>query len=176
MKKVISIAAFVFLLVFTLSINAATKPKDAYGWDKLKWGMTAEEVQSILGKKVKKRNTRHDEKDNMYSNLQLRGIKIANSEFRASLWMGEDTKTLKRIVFVPEGQPAKYEWAEAFIELESYLVKKYGLPDIEKTSNDPGTSADRKWNFPTTQIELSYLNIGGSDLLLLVFSQTHSLK
>ena len=176
MKKIISIAAFIFLLVFTISINAATKPKDVYGWDKLKWGMTTEEVQSTLGKEVKKRNTRHDAKDNMYSGLQLRGIKIANNEFRASLWMDEDTNTLKRIVFVPEGQPAKYEWAENFIDLESYLVKKYGNPDIEKTSNDPGTSADRKWNFPTTEIELSYLSLEGSELLLLVFSQIPSLK
>ncbi|MGB3365121.1 MAG: hypothetical protein WBB48_10125 [Thermodesulfobacteriota bacterium] len=171
MKKIISIAAFLFLLVSSLSVNAGTKPKDVYGWDKLRWGMTEEEVIPILGKDVKKRNTRHDEKDNMYSSLQLRKIKIADNEFRASLWTDSDTKKLQRIVFVPEGQPGKYEWAEMFIETENFLVKKYGAPTIEKTSNDPGTSADRKWIFPSTEIELSYLSLEGSELLLLVFSQ-----
>jgi len=74
-------------------------------------------------------------------------------------------------VFVPEGQPAQYEWAETFIGLENYLVEKYGDPDLEETSNDPGTSADRVWNFPSTEIEMSYLRLEGSELLLLVFSQ-----
>jgi len=176
MKKIILIAALIVLFVSSLSINAATRPKDVYGWDNLRWGMTAEEVQTILGKDVKKRNIRHDEKDNMYSSLQLRGIKIADNDFRASLWMDEDTNKLKRIVFVPEGQPVQYELAETFISLENYLVGKYGAPDIDKTSNDLGTSADREWQFPTTEIELSYLSLEGSELLLLVFSQTHSLQ
>lgn len=172
MKRIISIAAFLFLFVSSLFVNAGAKPNDVYGWDKLRWGMTQEEVVSILGKEVKKRDVRHDEKDNMYSSLQLRKNKIDENEFRASLWMDSDTKKLKRIVFVPEGQPEKYEWAEMFIELEHYLVNKYGAPTIEKTSNDPGTSADRIWMFPTTEIELSYLSLEGSELLLLVFLQT----
>jgi hypothetical protein len=85
--------------------------------------------------------------------------------------MDEDSKKLKRIVFVPEGQPAQYEWAETFVDLENYLVEKYGDPDLEETSNAPGTSADRIWNFPSTEIEMSYLRLEGSELLLLVFSQ-----
>ena len=90
--------------------------------------------------------------------------------------MDEESKKLKRIVFVPEGQPAQYELAETFINLENYLVGKYGDPDVEKTSNDPGTSADRKWELPSTEIELSYLRIEDSELLLLVFSQREGLK
>lgn len=172
MKKIISISTFIFLLVLTVSMNASIKPKDVYGWDNLRWGMTVEEVQTILGKKVKNRNIRYDEKDNMYSGLQLKDIQMAGKEFRASLWMDSDTKKLSRIVFVPQGQPAKYEWAQSFISLEKYLVKKYGSPDIEKTSNDPGTSADRNWQFRSTEIELSYLSLEGSELLLLVFSMT----
>ena len=35
----------------------------------------------------------------------------------------------------------------------------------------PGTSAERKWVFPSTVIELSYLRIEGTELLLLVFSE-----
>jgi len=174
MKRFISITALTIFFISSLPLFAVTKSKDVYGWDNVKWGMTGEEVQTILGKDVKKRNIRHDEKANMYSSLQLRGLKIADNDFRASLWMDEDTNKLKRIVFVPEGQPAKYELAETFISLENYLVGKYGAPDIDKTSNDPGTSADRKWQFPTTEIELSYLSLEGSELLLLVFSQTET--
>ena len=175
MKKIISITSMIILFASSLLVDAGTKPKDVYGWDNVKWGMTAEEVETVLGKKVKRRNAKHDERDNMYSGLQLRGVKMGQSEVRASFWMDEESKKLKRIVFVPEGQPAQYELAETFINLENYLVGKYGDPDVEKTSNDPGTSADRKWKFPSTEIELSYLRIEDSELLLLVFSQNYPL-
>jgi hypothetical protein len=171
MKRLISITGLTIFLISSLSLGAATKPKDVYGWDNVKWGMTGEEIQSVLGKEVKKRDAKHDKKDNMYADLELKGIKMGNSSFRASFWMDENTKRLKRIVFVPEGQPAQFEWAETFIGLENYLVEKYGDPDLEETSNDPGTSADREWIFPSTEIEMSYLRLEGSELLLLVFSQ-----
>ncbi len=134
--------------------------------------MTGEEIQTVLGEEVKKRDAKHDKKDRMFTNLELKGIKMGKGSFRASFWMDEDSKKLKRIVFVPQGEPAQYEWAETFINLENYLVGKYGDPDLEETSNDPGTSADRKWNFPSTEIEMSYLRLGDSELLLLVFSQS----
>jgi hypothetical protein len=172
MKRLISITALMIFLISSLSLNAATKPKDVYGWDNVRWGMTGNEVQAVLGKEVKKRNAKHDKKDNMYAYLELKGVKMGKGSFRASFWMDEDSKKLKRIVFVPEGQPAQYKLAETFVDLENYLVEKYGDPDLEKTSNDPGTSADRIWNFPSTEIEMSYLRLGGSELLLLVFSQS----
>lgn len=174
MKKIVSITALTILFFSSLTIYAGTKPKDVYGWDNVRWGMTGEEVQTILGKKLKKRKVRHDEKDQMYSGLELKGIEMGNTRLRASLWMSDNTEKLTRIVFIPEGQPSQYEWAETFINLENYLVSKYGDPDIEKTSNDPGTSADRKWKFPSTEIELSYLQIEESELLLLVFSHVPS--
>jgi hypothetical protein len=97
---------------------------------------------------------------------------MGGSELRASFWMNTKTNKLARIVFVPEKQPSQYEWAEDFIHLENYLAKKYGNPDVQKTSNDPGTSADRIWKFPSTNIELSYLKLEDSELLLLVFSKS----
>jgi hypothetical protein len=171
MKILISITGLIVLLISSLSLNATTKPKDVYGWDNVKWGMTGEEVRAVLGKEVKERDAKHDKKDIMYTALELKGIKMGKGSFRATFWMDENTKRLKRIVFVPEGQPAQYERADTFIELENYLVEKYGDPDLEETSNDPGTSAERVWNFPSTEIEMSYLRLEGSELLLLVFSQ-----
>jgi len=171
MKRLLSTAGLMIFLISSLSLNAATKPKDVYGWDNVRWGMTVGEIQTVLGEDVKKRGAKHDKKDRMFADLELKGIKMGNGSFRASFWMDEDSKKLKRIVFVPEGRPAQYEWAETFVDLENYLVEKYGDPDIEKTSNDPGTSADRKWNFPSTEIEMSYLRLEGAELLLLVFSQ-----
>jgi hypothetical protein len=86
--------------------------------------------------------------------------------------MGIGTKKLSKIVFVPKGESEGYAWAETFIKVEEDLVSRYGDPDQEETSNDPGTSAERKWAFPSTTIELSYLRIEGTELLLLVFSET----
>ena len=171
MKIIISIASLIIIFASSLLVDAGTKPKDVYGWDKVKWGMTGEEVQAVLGKEVQKRDAKHDKKEQMFADLELKGIRMGKGSFRASFWMDEETKKLKRIVFVPQGQPDQYEWAETFIDLENYLVGKYGDPDHEETSNDPGNSAERVWIFPSTKIEMFYLKIQENELLLLVFSQ-----
>ena len=171
-KSVLVVLAFLtFSILFPHNSEAYTKPNDVQGWEKLKWGMSSGEVQGVLGKDVKKREIRHDEKDGVYTELEMLNIKIGGSKFRASLWMDQDTKELSRIVFVPEVKTADYHWAKTFISLENSLVDRYGIPDVENTTNDPGTSAERIWNFPSTEIEMSYLKIDDSELLLLVFSE-----
>jgi hypothetical protein len=160
-----------FFLAIAASSGAYTKPKDVYGWENLKWGMSASEVESVLGKGIKKRKAKHDMTEGVYTDLEMRDINIGGREFRASFWMDEDTKELSKIVFVPQSKAEGYNMAETFIKLEESLVDKYGDPDVEKTSNDPGTSAERIWNFPSTEIEMSYLKIGDTELLLLIFSE-----
>jgi len=160
-----------FLFIFVEGANAAQKPPDVYGWDKLKWGMTGEEIKAAFGKDIKVHKPREDAGEGVYSDLELTGITIGGEPFRASLWLGIGTKKLTKIVFVPKGESEGYARAETFIKVEEELVSKYGDPDEEETSNDPGTSAERKWAFPSTVIELSYLRIEGTELLLLVFSE-----
>lgn len=168
------ILSFAFLLLCAGSAYAAPKPSDVYGWDKLKWGMTGEEIKSAFGKDIKVHKAREDEKEGLYSDLELTSATIGGEPFRASLWMDSSTKKLAKMVFVPKGEPEGYAWAETFIKVEEDLASKYGDPDEEETSNDPGTSAERKWVFPSTVIELSYLRIEGTELLLLVFSANSS--
>jgi len=170
----VSILLIVSVLFYVLAADtgAYTKPKDVYGWDNLKWGMSGSEVEAVMGKGITKRKPKHDTKDGVYTDLEMRDIKIGGKEFRASFWMDADTKELSKIVFVPQGASDNYNWTETFIKLEESLVDKYGEPDVEKTSNDPGTSAERVWNFPSTVIEMSYLRIEDTELLLLIFSKT----
>ena len=172
MRAAFLILTGLLLLSIASASGAYTKPKDVYGWENLKWGMSASEVESVLGKGVSKRKAKHDKQDGVYTDLELRNIKIGGSEFRASFWMDEDTDKLSKIVFVPQEKAEGYNFAETFINLEQNLVDKYGDPDVEETSNDPGTSAERIWNFPSTEIEMSYLKIEDSELLLLIFSQS----
>lgn len=171
MKILFPVLLFVFLLVHAGGARAAAKPPDVYGWDKLKWGMTGDEIKAAFGKDIKVHKPREDASEGVYSDLELTGITIGGEPFRASLWLGIGTKKLSKIVFVPKGEQEGYAWAETFIKVEEDLVSKFGDPDVEETSNDPGTSAERKWEFPSTVIELSYLRIEGTELLLLVFSE-----
>jgi hypothetical protein len=133
--------------------------------------MTGDEIKAAFGKDIKVHKAREDASEGVFSNLELTGITIGGEPFRASLWMDKATKKLSKIVFVPKGEPEGYAWTETFIKVEEDLVSEYGDPDKEETSNDPGTSAERKWEFPSTLIELSYLRIEGTELLLLVFSE-----
>jgi len=169
----VSIFLLIAVLFCTLSTGsgAYTKPKDVYGWDNLKWGMSATEVESVLGKGIKKKQAKHDTQEGVYTDLEIRDINLGGSEFRASFWMDADTKKLSKIVFVPQTKAKGYNIVETFIKLEESLVDKYGEPDVEKTSNDPGTSAERVWSFPSTEIEMSYMKIEDSELLLLIFSE-----
>ena len=167
----VRVLMLMFLLIYAGGANAAQKPSDVYGWDKLKWGMTGEEIKSAYGKDIKVHKAREDANEGVFSNLELTGITIGGEPFRASLWMDKATKKLSKIVFVPKGETEGYAWAQTFIKVEEDLVSKYGDPDKEETSNDPGTSAERKWEFPSTVIELSYMRIEGTELLLLVFSE-----
>ncbi|MEW6144449.1 MAG: hypothetical protein AB1598_05470 [Thermodesulfobacteriota bacterium] len=167
----IAVLLLAFLFISAEGARAAQKPPDVFGWDKLKWGMTGDEIKAAYGKEIKVHKAREDASEGVFSNLELTGISIGGEPFRASLWMGTGTKKLSKIVFVPRGEPEGYAWAGTFIKVEEYLVSMYGDPDQEETSNDPGTSAERKWAFPSTTIELSYLRIEGTELLLLVFSE-----
>lgn len=168
MRRIFSI--LLLMLVTAALAYGSSKPADVDGWDGVRWGMTDEEVKEAFGSDAKMMEPREDAKEGLYSNILLSSVKLGGQEFRASLWMDTDTKKLKKIVFVPKEQPEGYEWAETFIKLEESLVGKYGAPDVEETSNDPGTSAERKWIFPSTIIEMSYLRIQDTELLLLVFS------
>jgi len=163
-------AAFLFAAQYSPASQPG-KPSDVSGWESLKWGMTGEEVKSsAFGKDVKVHKPREDSEENAYSDIELADLEIGGVPLRASLWMDSGTKTLQKIVFVPKKAPEGYGWAETFVRLEESLASKYGPPDVEKTSNDPGTSADRKWHFPSTDIELSYLRLDGTEMLLLIFS------
>ncbi len=171
MKTVFTLTALLILLISSQASGGYKKPEDVYGWDKLKWGMTEEEVRSVYGEKIKIHKPKQDEKEGVYSGMELTGVETGGGEFRASLWMDSATKRLKKIVFVPAGKPEGYKRAETFINLEESLSAAYGDPDFEETSNDPGTSAERKWVFPSTVIEMSYLRIEDTELLLLIFSE-----
>jgi len=166
-----NVLSFVLFLLCAGNVYAAPKPSDVYGWGNLKWGMTGEEIKAVYGKDIKVHKAREDAKEGLYSDLELTSVTIGGEPFRASLWMDNSTKKLSKIVFVPKGEPEGYAWAGTFIKVEEDLVSRYGDPDKEETSNDPGTSAERKWEFPSTVIELSYLRIEGTELLLLVFSE-----
>jgi len=172
MRVSILLIVSVVFYVLAADTGAYTKPKDVYGWGNLKWGMSVSKVEAVMGKGIKKRGPKYDTKDGVYTELEMRDIKIGGKDFRASFWMDTDTKELSKIVFVPQTETDSYNWAETFIKLEESLVDKYGEPDIEKTSNDPGTSAERVWNFPSTVIEMSYLRIEDTELLMLIFSET----
>ena len=171
MRILYSVLFLSVLFIAPWRLRAETKPPDVFGWENAKWGMTGDEVKAAFGKDIKVHPPKEDSKEGVYSDLELTGLTIGGEEFRASLWMDNDTKKLKKIVFVPKGEPAGFEWAETFVKLEESLVGKYGDPDVEETSNDPGTSAERKWVFPSTLIEMSYMRIEGTELLLLVFSE-----
>ncbi|MFI5324426.1 MAG: hypothetical protein ACHQ6U_13080, partial [Thermodesulfobacteriota bacterium] len=131
MRKLFPALLLSVLLIPPTVLAAETKPPDVFSWDGIKWGMTEGEVKAVFGKDVKVHPPKEDSKEGVYSGLELSSLTMGGAEFRASLWMDNVTKKLKKIVFVPMKEPAGYKWAETFVKIEESLVAKYGDPDEE---------------------------------------------
>ena len=124
----VQVLLLAFLFIYAEGANAAQKPPDVYGWEKLKWGMTGDEIKAAFGKDIKVHKPREDASEGVYSELELTGLTIGGEPFRASLWMGIGTKKLYEDSVRPEREPEGYAWAETFIKVEEDLVSKVRRP------------------------------------------------
>ena len=51
-KISMSILLIMAVLIPSGGLQAAQKPRDVYGWENLKWGMTGDEIKAAFGKGV----------------------------------------------------------------------------------------------------------------------------
>ena len=184
--KILIVIVFLFCILNELSF--AQRPQDIDGWNKVKWGMTEEEIMNVYGVQVRKSNTQPGE--TFYSNLELDNLSITNNPFRVTFFM--DNKT-KKLVFVrltpnrdkysygdlqeklPNINPLLLELAKTraiFDDLEKELIGKYGKPDYisDKPSKFMNTQ-ERTWYFPSTTIKLEYFWVDQTDMLFLDYIQ-----
>lgn len=168
MKK----ALLIILVVISASNYSFGLSKDVEGWNKTQWGMTENEVLNVIeGKaiviaKPYKYQGLSDEWD-AYSPLVLDEIEIDKDKFTVDfIFDNKNKKLIKVIVSIKDKRPSELQ----FSSLEKMLTEEYGSPSFTKDDGKPDKSLgneavsegriflERAWKFPSTIIELNYLN------------------
>jgi hypothetical protein len=138
-----------------VALLGQTKPKDVDGWDKIKWGMTIEEVRAIY-------NAKEQPEVNEYWTLQKLGsVKISDIDMNVYAMAKHGSEHIVRVklerdLHGQQGPSATYN----FDTLKTLLIQKYGLFVSDETKKEFGGSArEVRWMFPSASILLTLNNI-----------------
>lgn len=139
------------------------QPKDVEGWGKTKWGMTEEQLLNIFEGQVE-RLPRNEECHGGCATLRINDMEIEGSHFKVYLHLNYTTNKLDHVAIEPEGEHMD---DAAFDSLIRMLIQKYGAPTSQKDDkNIFGQTKKRTWIFPSTVIELSWMELSGALTIL----------
>jgi hypothetical protein len=141
------------LTEFAIALLGQSPPKDVYGWDKIKWGMTISEARAIYAVSTP------TETSGYWTLLNIPDVKIGDISLKASVGAkhGSDQITLAAL-WMSFGltKDAPRAGPEDFDTLKTLLTQKYGTPVSDETTRNVNTR-DRtvSWTFPSTSIVLA---------------------
>jgi hypothetical protein len=148
------LAEIVLTLFGAVTLFGQEKPRDIDGWDKVRWGMTLEEVRSAYG--VESQPERQDE----WTVLQLHSVKMAGVEMGVQVGARRDADKVSSVRLwsyfgLPNSAPSA--GPQDFDTLRIMLSAKYGRPDDEQVKRGENTHLIKTvlWKFPSTSILLS---------------------
>jgi hypothetical protein len=187
MKKVLLI---ILLFVLYASNYAFGQPKDVEGWNKTRWGMTKNKVlKAFEGKataieKPKKYEGLSKQRD-AYALVVLDEIEIGGDKYTVDFVFDDSDKKLIMVIISIKGKrPSELQ----FSSLEQMLTEKYGSPSFAKDTRKPDKRLrggvvlegsdllERAWNFPSTIIELQYLDLRATNPKILQIKFRKNLK
>lgn len=170
-------------LLFVLILPCYSQQKDVRGWEKIRCGMSNEDIVRVSGSRLKKLPEsevffgRHV--DYVIPEFELEG-----KMFTVFFQMDDATNKLCQVLIRLNEQNSRAPRDEIFSRLEASLVRKYGAP-VDKRDDRRSSLIDfsfvhlgRTWRFPTTTIELSYGwdNQIDASLLTIRYFQTKAMR
>lgn len=144
------------------SAYGADAEKDPQGWNKVRFGMTENEVSAAMGGTIARALKVEDYGDKQ-GTLRIEGMEIAGSRYDVVFLFGKDSKKLETTMMKFDGTPTAAE-CQTIVAL---LTDKYGKPDLDAIKSN-GRERDTSWNFPTTQIKVTLFEIPGLGPLMRV--------
>jgi hypothetical protein len=145
--------------MIALPLQTLAQPKDVEGWNKARWGMTEEQILSTFEGQVE-RFTKTETYQEVYVNLWIRNLDIGGEQYEVRFHMDKKTNQLVKVVIKPKDKKGSIV---LFKSLEQMLMEKYGPPSYKDDSYNP-EKFTCAWNFPTTTIELLYIELLYIDL------------
>jgi hypothetical protein len=151
MEKIKNIR-FLSLLVTILLLGSHVKNAHC-GWYKTKWGMTIEEIRTVLSRNII--GTPKTGEDNS-TTVNISDYTIGKYVFEVLLSF-DDQKGLYRVLIRKKEWGAGENSERCFFFLEDAFKTKYGNPsNVEDNNYDSGIFNNREWILNDTIIELHY--------------------
>lgn len=120
---------------------------DVLGWRATRWGMTKADILHVIGANNLTETSRQDFRY-VYSELEIKSVKIGEFDFDVVFQMGTETHRLEQVLVRYEDLDLR-DPDPAFRTAKNILSETFGKPARD------GTSDDWVWRFPTTVIEIS---------------------
>jgi hypothetical protein len=163
LKKTSTAFAIFLLLVGIHSVTA--QQNDVKGWREARWGMTEEQILSAFKGEAVRLNE-PENYDSWYASVGIPKYDISGEAYFVHFLMGKKSKTLQQVNIIA-AEATKEFIDNAFTRLEQILTEKYGTPSFRDEKDE------RKqviWNYPSTVITLSYMNMKSIDFKNLVIT------
>jgi hypothetical protein len=149
------VTSFRIAAIATMAVAVyAQKPHDVQGWDKVKWGMTVDQVRAAYGADAQ------PQLQDEWALLQLPPVMIAGVEMGVQVGARQASGKVSSVrLWSYFGSPNSKPMASArdFDALRTFLVQKYGTPANEDaTRGENGRYVKTvAWKFPSTAIVLT---------------------
>jgi hypothetical protein len=158
-------AALICSLVLLDMAFAQQKPRDVYGWGKIRWGMTVAQAKEVYGAGVRVSHDKGENEEN--EKLVIDNFKIGDVSMKVSIQT--ETPNSDQIKSVKMTMPAEnfLDKAETrswpYVSLLNALTLKYGKPArTERETDEPVVSDSATWIFPSTTISLQRIESNGA--------------
>ena len=154
MRWLLAIVA-VAAVVGPAAATAAAQPADVPGWDKTRWGMSADELGDALGPALTPLAGRLDYASG-YAEAAIRGTDLDGIAFDAFMQMNRDTDALEQVLLERRNAAVT---PKTFADAVAALERRYGAPTFLCGAPKPDPLlAEWVWRFPTTTIHALVLD------------------
>jgi len=153
-----------------LALGLSAQPQDVHGWDKVRWGMSMEQVRAAYAI-----DARPETKDD-WTLLELKPVKISGVELGVQVGARPGSGKVSSVRLwsyfgLSNSRPGA--GAQDFDTLRTALIRQYGAPANEETRHGENFRIIKtvSWTFPSTSILMtleastSIPNLGNIDLL-----------
>lgn len=149
----------VLLIVVIQEVDA--RPKDLKGWDKTRWGMKADAVRDLYKGRIRDL-IKAEEYANGVARFEIAGYELFGHSADVKFVLLKNGSLVSVVFRFRETDSTKH--VAIFRAIEKTFRKKYGKPSVDdkKNSNnkmDWSMQYSTHWNFPSTEILLTYFSI-----------------
>lgn len=159
--------AICFFLLLIFVIPCYSQKDDVLGWQDAYWGMSEKDLQDTFKSRLKKLPKREIFVQ-AYVDYIIQDYEIEGRKYTVYFQMSNETNKLVQVLVRDNVIKSSFPQNIYFSELESLFIAKYGTADYKKNDRESYLiSLQRRWEFPTSVIELDYTWIDTNDLNLL---------